>query len=354
MCWIGVGATMNIRRNRTFCVLAFLLVWSTGARAQLSPSAGQCQTDDEAPAAQRAQYEQPALDFVRALLSDPAKAYDFFTSDVKASTAKDRFVAGSKREAQFVSAVSDLHVLHSYRISLPAASTKSGQMQRVLCAAVAHGSTSKPDGSVAAAALPVPLQARVIVEGKAKNAAWDFVVWLVDGQPRWGVLRFDENQATILDKSAQDIWTMARAQQDHKHGFNAFVLFHAALQLADRGPAFQLGIQDAIEKDLASMSPPRELNGNPPFVWTAGNRSFRILNVAPTGVGSTFALVVRQQLTQWGNNDYLERQNRALLDLLKKSYPEYPDVFGAVIIEAVHEGGSEGYRTIDEVRKKPN
>jgi hypothetical protein len=281
-------------------ILPCLVVWSTDAGAQLTLSAGRCLTDDEVPAAERAPYEQPALNFVQLVVGDKLdQAYELFTDAAKTSASKESFISLARRLNEYVGTLGDLHVLHSYRMSQTTASIGSAQDQRVLCTTVAHGSTSKPDGWIAAAAKPIPLQAHVIVEGKARNASWDFVIWVTEDQAGWGVFRFDEVQATILDKSQQHIWGMAREQQGRGHDFNAFVLFHAALQLTDRGPAFQLGIQNAIQKDLASMSPPPHLSGKPPFIWTAGDRAFRILNVGPTGVGKTFDLVVWQQLAQW-------------------------------------------------------
>jgi hypothetical protein len=59
-------------------------------------------------------------------------------------------------------------------------------------------------------------------------------------------------------------------------------------------------------------------------------------------------------MSTWGDESYLERDNRALLNALHSAHPEYSSLFGAVIAEAVQKCRTGGYRTVEDAKKPAN
>jgi hypothetical protein len=127
-----------------------------------------------------------------------------------------------------------------------------------------------------------------------------------------------------------------------------------AQETANRGPNFQLGIQSEIDKERKALAPPADLQGQAPFVWKYNDRTFQISAPEMTGIGDEFILELRQELPQWGDDNFLDGENRALLDALYSQHPEFRDVFGVVFVEAVQRGRRDGYRTVEDVKKSAN
>jgi len=307
-------------------------------------NAGRCQTDDEVAEGDRAAYEGPALNFVRALLGpEPSNAYAAVTVAMKQTTTPEAFAAFVRTNVGSLGSMGNLHVAHSYYLT--GMSTGTGQY-RVLCTTVAHGSFSVPEGRVLVAATSAPEQAHVIVEGDTRNNTFAFVLWLLPEQGQWRVENMHLTATAMVGKSALEFWSLARAQREHHHDFNAYVLYTTALQLASRGPAFQPGIQAEIEKELGQLQKPRELEGTPPFSWQLDGATFRILKVAPVGMDGKIYLMLSQEVAPWSDAPEVDRENHVLGSAFPKIDPEYTDAFDDLIIEAVERGGARVFRTL--------
>jgi len=307
-------------------------------------NSGRCQTDDEVPQADRAAYEGPALNFVRALLGpEPSSAYAAGTVAMKQAMTPDAFAAFVRSNVASLGPLGNLHVAHSYYLTGTSTGT---ERYHVLCTAVAHGSFSSPEGHVVVAATPAPEQAHVIVEGDTRNNTFAFVLWLILEQGQWRVENMHLTATAMAGKSSLDLWSLARAQRERHHDFNAYLLYAVALQLASRGPAFQLSIQADIEKELRQLQKPRELDGQPPFSWQLGGPSFRILKVAPIGVDGKLYLMLSQEVAPWSDAPEVDRENRDLGSAFSKVDPDYADAFDDLIIEAVEQGGARVFRTL--------
>lgn len=307
-------------------------------------NAGRCQTDDEVPLADRALYEGPALDFVRTLLGpDPSRAYAAGTAALKQAMTPSAFAAFWRDNVVSLGALSNLHVAHSYYLT--GSSTGTARYQ-VLCTALAHGSFSSPEGRVLLAATPVPEQAHVVVEGDTRNNTFAFVLWLIPEQGEWRIEHVHLTVTAMVGKSSLDLWSLARAQRERHHDFNAFLLYAAALQLASRGSVFQLSIQTDIEKELRELRKPSELDGQPPFSWHLDGPAYRILNVAPIGLDGKLYLRLSQEVAPWSDAAEVDHENRDLGAAFTKIDPDYTDAFDDLIIEAVERGGSRVFRTL--------
>lgn len=321
----------------------------SGARAQLSLglTAGRCQTDDEVSVDERNPYEKSAMRFVETLIGDkPEEAYSALAQELRGKLSTEDFVRGINQAVRSARPFADLHVEHSYRESQ---STLGSGRSYVPCTAVANGNVGTPEGRVMVAALPIALQAHVIIVGKTKNNRWAFVLWLSPDQPSWRINAFYALPITILDRTATDIWNLARQERQRDHTLNSYLLYASAVQLAYRGPDFQLGIQSEMAKELAELTVPPELKGKPPFEWKFSNDSYHVINIGPIGVGDVFDLRIVHKVAQTEDDRELERQNRGLIKAFEDAHPEYAQVFDGLVVQAVMPNG-HGFGTVEQKR----
>jgi hypothetical protein len=330
---------------------AALLVAATAAHAQTPTplAAGRCDTDDEAPATERASYEETALQAVRAILSDrPADAHVKFAPEIKRSINAADFSRAMSQRAQVWNPIEGLKVVHSYRLS----DVAGGERSMMLCTAVARGNVSTPESRIFVAASPGRLQAHVIIEGEGRNNRFAFVLWLVLSEQEWQILRLEVNPVTVLGRSSTELWNEARAHRQRGNDFNAFLLLAAGLQLANRGPTLLLGIAPEIEKELKELKRPAELVGTPPYTWTYGGTAFQILNVGATGAGPDFSLMIQHEVAGDPPNDELERLNQALIAGFKSARAEYAQAFDALIVRAITDGGRKAHGTVERAPQR--
>jgi hypothetical protein len=325
---------------------AALLVAATAAHAQTSANlaTGRCDTDDEAPAAERAAYEGTALQAVRAILNDrPGDAHVKFAPEIKRTINAADFSRAMSQRAQIWNPIEDLKVAHSYRLS----DVVGGERSMMICTAVARGNVSTPEGRVYVTASPGRLQAHVIVEGQGRNNKFAFVLWLAAAEQEWQILRLEVNPVTVLGRSSTELQSESRAQLQRGNDFNAFLLLAAAFQLTGRGPTLLLGIGPEIEKELTELKRPAELTGAPPYTWTYGGTAFRVLSVGATGTGADFSLMIQHEVAGDPANDELERLNQALAAGFKSARPEYAQAFDALVVRAITDGGRKTHGTVE-------
>jgi hypothetical protein len=174
---------------------------------------------------------------------------------------------------------------------------------------------------VAVNAKPGPAEAYAIVEGDTVNNTNAFVIWLLPEQSNWRVQYVHFATITMVGKSADDLQKIAATENAKQHTFNAFILYAAAVQLADRGPFFQLGIRPDIEKAIGNVQRPHILQGQAPFVWKFDESTFKVLNVGPIGIGGKIYLLVSHEIEPWAEDKQADRKNRDLITALPKPTP---------------------------------
>ena len=305
----------------------------------LQLSATSCRADDEMSANDRDSVGQVALKFVQdALGPDPSAAYGIFTADARQVVPMEQFVSGVQNSIKPMGPFKDLQVAHTYLAEV----TGGDQEQRVVC-----GNLSSPEGWVAVNAKPGAAEAHVIVEGQTVNNANVFVLRLLREQENWHVQYIHFATAGMVGKSADDLRRMAETEHQRQHRFNAFILYAAALQLADRGPFFQLGIRPEIEKGMSDVLRPPILEGQAPFTWNFDNSTFKVLNVGPIGVGGKIYLLVNHEIEPWAVDEVADRMNRDLMAAFAKAYPEYKEAFAGLVVRAHERGSNRIFGTVD-------
>ena len=307
------------------------------------PFTSSCKANEEISTNDRETVNQVAVKFVQdALGAEPSAAYAKFTADAKASIPLERFVSSFQNGIRPMGPFKGMHVTEAYLAKV----TGGSHDQRVVC-----GNLSSPQTWVAVNAKPGPDEAHVIVEGDTVNNTMVFVVWLIPEQGNWHVQYVHFATAKMVGKSADDLRRTAEVEQQKQHIFNAFILYAAALQLADRGPFFQLRIRPDIEKEIGAIKRPGNLEGQAPFVWNFGKSTFKVLNVGPIGISGKMYLLIDHEIAPWVEDKEADRKNRDLLTAFAGVYPEYRDVFAGLVVRAHERGGNRGFGTVDENQK---
>ena len=314
-----------------------------GCQSSLRPFTTSCKADDEISAKEREVVSQVALKFVQdALGPDPSAAYPTFTADARGNVPLEQFVSAFQNGIKPMGPFKDLRTTHTYIAKV----TGGNREQSVIC-----GNLSSPEGWVAVNAKPGAAEAHVIVEGQTVNNTIVFVVWLIPEQGNWHVQYVHSATAEMVGKSAVDLRKIAEAEKQKQHNFNAFIFYAAALQLADRGPFFQLGIRPDIEKEIGEAKRPDNLQGQPPFTWNFGKSTFKVLNVGPIGVSGRIYLLIDHEIEPWAEDKEADRKNRDLITAFAKANPEYRDAFAGLVVRAHERGGRRGFGTVDESQK---
>jgi hypothetical protein len=316
-----------------------------GSRAFAQLFAAKCSSGDEIPAEDRAALAEVGLRFVTAVVaSNPEGAYGVLSTKGKQALPADRFLAIIRQSVEPMGPFGNLHVAQTHLVKI----TGGIGDQRVIC-----GGLGRPEDWVAVAVESIPKQAYVLVEGETKNNGWAFVLWLVPEQD-WRVQHFQFTSTEMVGKSAEDLWRLARDEQGRDHHFNATVLYQAAAQLAYRGPNFQLGIQPEIQREMAKLQPPPELQGQMPLTWQFGSSTFNVLHVGQIGVGGKIYLTIAHEILPWGQDAEADQRNHELIREFRRAFPEYSPVFAGLVVAAHEKGGTRGYRTVDAPTDQPN
>lgn len=317
-------------------ILAIIIVFRPAVYA------GRCNTDDELSADTLAPIDRQAIGFAKNFLSAAADAaYADFATEAKQTISPVRFKA-LVAEIQKLAPFEDPHIEHTYVEREHAAGSAQTTMEE--CTVVAHGSIAKPEGHVFIAARPISEQVHVIIGTTSGTNGYALVLWLVPEKSDWRILNMHFGMASILGKSATDLWAAAREQATQHHTFNAAILYATAIDLAYRGQDFQLGILRAMQTEMSKLTMPPELSGTPPFDWNLGGTLFRIRSVAAIADGKKFALLIRQEIPALGTDAHAEKENRSLIAAFTKSYPEYTDAFDELAVEVV-DSDRHSYRT---------
>ena len=313
-----------------------LALWVSPVRSQ-EPFASACGEDTHIDAAKRTQIDAVAVSFVEAVLGSNSSAFDRLTKPAQAAITPPQFDAVGQMVRKFEP--KNVTVQHTYLIQL-----KGKSPGRVVCAT----DLTKPDGWESLEAESVPEQAYVLFSADMVNNKLAIAMWLIPDDKGWKIQDFRLNVSTLADKDSMQLLQLARTQQESKHSFNAALLYAAAAQTANRGPSFQLGISQTISEEMAKLTVPDEIKGQPPFLWKTEETTYKVINLAPTAIGGKLYVVINHEVSPWQSNEQVDGWNKQLLTYFKHRFPEYTDTFAGLVARATERGSNRGYGTVDE------
>ena len=327
---------MSTLRRIMVVPLAVLCVHSALAQSLFASS---CVEDARIGDVKRHAINAAADAFMKKLLGASATgAYDMLSVEAKAKITSEQLQTQTAAMLKFEPR--ELALQHTYVIAL-----KGNSPGRVVCAT----DLSKPDGWQSVIAASIPEQAHVIMSAEARNNSLAFTLWLVPEHGTWKVHGYWMNVASLGDKDSKQLWQLGHAQEEKDHKFNAALLFAAAMQVADRGPNFQLGITQSISTDSSQLTVPPELHGTPPFPWKDGGVTYKVLNVGPIAIAGKMYVAIAHEVAPWQSEKQVDGWNKELLRYFKHRFPEYSDVFAGVVARAMERGTTRGYGTVEEL-----
>lgn len=344
---------MKHLREGLFLAALVVGLWPQAAAAQLpfpfslnlGGFASRCRTDAEIPPEPRAAFEASALDFARAVAAQrPERAYSNFIPEVRQKMSGEQFEKSVISMLNGLLPVGELRVAHSYFVERTSLGT--GADASMICTQEANGSVDKPEGRVTVVVKSISEQAHVAIEGENPIGKFVFTLWLFNQDGKWAVAGFWLNAANAVGKGPEEYWTLARAEKEKGRNFTAYIFYVTALQIANRGPTFKLGIEPEIRKELDGVPVPPELAGKPPFVWPGARGEHRVLQVGPGEVEGKFGLRIVQQIAAWNDDKEAEDSNRALLAPFVKAHPELIELFPRIGVRAVTADRKRFFTTI--------
>jgi hypothetical protein len=300
-----------------------------------------CSQDGDIDPMRRAVIESTATQFVHSVLSgDAGSAWDSMTTRGQSTITRDQFVGNAALRIQPTQArnIAVQHAFLIYVVGTPAPGA------RVACGA----DVSDPVQSYRMAVVAAPEQAYVLLTADGRTAGLVFTLWLLRNGSAWKVNSFAFNVATLSGRSALQLWQVARDQHQHGHEFNATLLYFAAVQLAQRGPDFELGFAAQISQEQAQVTRPKELTGPPPFHFEGDGNNFSVLNIGATDLDGRMYLAVTYEAAPWKSTKQAERSNQVIIALITKLFPEYAEVFQGIIAQASEAGTGRTFATVSD------
>ena len=338
--WPVVIAFASMRLPKPFNWLMIVVLISFSGAAQEQSFVSACGDDERIAADKKATFDSTAMHFFDTLISsNPAAAYDQLAADAQKNITREQIINISTSMLQPMK-VDHLRVDHTYDATF----VGSGE-GRVVCGTLSDSKW------VSVAARPGE-QGHVLLSADFVNGQFAFHAWLVPGDGKWKVQAFWLGASTLGGYDAEKVWAWARSEGEKKHRFNASVLYATALQLANRGNYLQLGLSNAISKDVVSSSPPPQIAGPPPYAWKEGKSVYTILNIGPTAIAGKLYLIIDHQAAPWTSDSEVDGWNKNLRTYFKRTFPEYSDVFSSVIVRAHERGTARGFGTVEEEAKR--
>jgi hypothetical protein len=307
------------------------------AQASAAPPAASCQIDSEIDTKSRSDIEGAAFDFTNRLVkNDTAGAVALLTGEAQHVMDAKRLAEVEKKTIQPEAPYSKLEVVHTYFVQ----ATGTGNFIRAVCG------SQKGDDWAAVAAKPGTAQAHVLVSAETANNRWAFTLWLMPENGTWRVRYFYRGMEGVAGKTLPEMLALARAERDAGRMFNASILYGGLPPLTDRGPVFRLGVAQTIQKEMANVTPPQDIKGQPPFTFSMAGDHYAVANIGALGIGNKLGLLFVLPHQTWKGEKDADVDNRHFIDAFRKTYPEYAKVFGFVSAQAVKPDNSGVFDTV--------
>jgi hypothetical protein len=307
-------------------------------RAQ-APFLSECGEDQHIDPAKRSAIEASAMQFAKtAVGGDSTTTYGLLSKEGRAAATHEELVQLLGLLRQFEP--TNLAPEHTYLIDIKGVAPKT-----VVCGT----NLAQQDGWAALSVSDLREQAYSLISADMVNNKLTFTLWLVPEDGTWKVQSFWMNASTLADKDSEQLWKLAQSQNLLGHRFNATLLLAAAGQAANRGPNFQMGITQPISEDWSKLSVPAEVQGQPPFLWKDGEKTYKVTNVSPMAIGGKIYVVIVHEVPPWKDDNEVVGWNREVLSYFEKRFPEFTDAFAGVVARATEQGGHRGYGTVDGI-----
>jgi hypothetical protein len=285
-----------------------------------------CSMDGELPAATRDRAEAAALGLFRSVVAgDTAGAHGALSSEAQSAIPRDTFdqtVQSAHQLGPFDAGV----VQHVYLIG----ASGPEPLPKMGC-----GKSARDPDHVELSMHALPQQVHVQISAHSSGADWSVFVWLVPQGDSWKAVSIDFALSSLGGRSSRDLQRLAEEQSGRGHPVNAALLYKAAQGVSDRGPNAVFDWKKALDQEFQSFTKPVEFEGEGPYAWALGAKTYPIeaayLTVSPPGL----AVVLNRRFDRWPGEAAADLDNKEFGDALLKLHPELYDGFTAVVVNAI-------------------
>ncbi|HYD88430.1 MAG TPA: hypothetical protein VEA80_13220 [Vitreimonas sp.] len=322
---LGVGAWLRLREVQ-------------GTYATSGLAVGICQANGEIAEETRQELSSAALSFLELFARSPNEARELMSERGRAATVDRASLEGAHAIYRSMETVSPPVVTETYLVRFLGGSEGGS---RVPCGFVGGRAAFVSRGGTLSSA--VVLVAEEFAGGSGRTTS----VWIERENGAWRIRALNFGISRIVGKGSAELWEAARNQRGRGNDFNAAMLYAAARSALQRGPFYQDRLMQDFNADISTFLAPDIVRGDAPFTWTFGGETFEVTQVQYVGFESgDVALVIDHAPSAWTENAEAEAINRRLIDSFSAAYPEWREVFDAVVARAAKPNSNQRWGTV--------
>lgn len=301
--------------------------------------AGNCTQDDEIGSSLRVAIDDAAMSFATALLGPtPDAAYPMMTTEAHATVTREGLSANVGSAIGGLRPFAPPHISHTYFVQ----SIGFGPNTRAMCGLLTNNAW------VSVEIKPGQSEAHVVITTATRNNDWALTLRLLQEDGQWRVQYFHINASSLVGLSPETLLAQARRERDEGHAFNAAMLYVATRSISERGPSFQLAIEQSLSEDSETFRMPAELSGNPPFRWQLQGTSYDVGGVQVVGVDGHLGLIFLLPRSTWPSDHDADLGNRTFINAFVAAHPDYSRAFHFLVARALRPDGAGGFGTVYE------
>ncbi|MCA9656218.1 MAG: hypothetical protein H6712_15330 [Myxococcales bacterium] len=166
---------------------------------------------------------------------------------------------------------------------------------------------------------------------------------------RWRLLGIQVNPSRYRGKGAAAYEIAADVYMRERKVLVGYLLLGLAQTLSDRGAAVESALHDRIEEKIGAIQRDK-LFERETGTWTLGDARFQIEDVSLVATGAEISPVIKYVSPQGLVKDLLDQDADALVEEVRRRFPELAKHFDAVVFEAYAESPKEPGRSYQAYR----
>lgn len=173
------------------------------------------------------------------------------------------------------------------------------------------------------------------------NSKITHTLWLENEESKWLVRGFHTGVSAISGLDSEQLWNLAKQQREKGNLINASLLYAAATNSLDRGPFFQPSLLLDFVADKQTFEQPKSVE------FTFEQEVFAVTDVLYIGLNNgLFAIGINHTPAAGASVEEVEAVNRRLIEGFDKAYPEWREVFKAVVGRAINPSTNKLHETV--------
>ena len=284
-----------------------------------------CATGDAVPPAVRADLETAAKGlYDRARTGDWKGIYETAATAARTKGPAETFIGPLTRTFQELGVPSEAE---TEAVALVKFGPGFPRTARVTC--------GDPERPLRLIVTEAPLQASLVQRAPVQNEQFFYSTLWHGEEGSWRLAALFAKPATLLGKDWRAYKEQAAAQNEAGNKRNAALLYNTAIDLVLPNAWTEPPEVKELERDQSRISVSDLPKRNAPITWHAPPDSFRVHAVSYGVVGNELCVVVRYEANAaLADTVAMNRAGDVLVRYMETTFPEYPQVFRRLALEA--------------------